>query len=803
MDFSKRAGWFMTGFAIALSSVTAAVADQTQEIDINSQNLAAALAELGRETALQVTAPQALVNGKQSAEVRGQMTPEDALGELLKGTSLTYVSLGKDGAVLRDDVQFAGTVSQNTIESPLDLGTLVLTGERVERDVFSTASSVRAYGDEELEANPQNNDVERVVTDAANITWPGPSNQTPFIRGQSFGGPAAGAQAAITGQLNRANVTIDGRIQTFNELAFSSTSVWDVEVIEVFRGPQTTSQGANAIAGAINIRTKDPVFEQQYAARVEGSSFDGFGVSFMTNQPLSDSVALRFTYDRQEQDGYINFPRGNGNPRARREEQETARLKLLWEPTAVPGLSNKLTLEYARFNRPQTQNVAIEDGSGNFVGLDFDNLVSNNLNGFPSAFFGETVSIIHDAEYAFDNGLTLRNQFIYSDHESTRTTNNPAEEDFPGESETVSTEFIVDYAPEGSPFSGIFGIFLSENTTSLPPGSVVNGFPAVFDGTIKNTGIFAEGTYFFGNGFDVTGAVRYELNDQRRIIEAPGFGITSLFGTNLNFDETFDAVLPSLTIGYQPNDNLRFALRASQGFNPGGVSASFGAIFGLITLPPGVSPFFTFEEETVDSIELSMRGRFLDDRLFVSANVFYNEFDNYQFSILQLLPSGDFDAIIGNAEGVESYGLEIDAQFAATSRLRVTGALGLLETKVTEFNAVPAALGSVVGNEQPYAPNVTASIGLDFDVTERLTLGGQIRYSGRYFTDIQNTPGGRVPELTTLDLRGTYSISDQAEVYGYVNNVTDEIEPITLGVTGTQGATSKPREFGIGVRATW
>jgi hypothetical protein len=73
-------------------------------------------------------------------------------------------------------------------------------------------------------------------------------------------GPNNGANVFWGGTVPRATINLDGHYLNYNEMYFGAPSVWDVDSIEVYRGPQTTSQGANAIAGAIVVKTKDPTF---------------------------------------------------------------------------------------------------------------------------------------------------------------------------------------------------------------------------------------------------------------------------------------------------------------------------------------------------------------------------------------------------------------------------------------------------------------------------------------------------------------------------------------------------------------
>ena len=772
---------------LACVAWTAAQADVEQEIDVPAQDLSSALTELGRETGLLISARSDVLEDRDTSGVNGRMTPNEALTQLLAGTGLHAISIASDSAV----------VTQNASDPALfDLGTIILTGERVERDIFNTASSVEAFDGETVDENPQNNDLEAIFEDVANITT-GTGNTAPVIRGvNSAGEISGGALGTIAGTLPRATVTLDGRNLSPNETIYGTTSVFDTEAIEVFRGPQTTSQGANAIAGAINVRTRDPIFEREAAVRVEGASDNGRAFSLMFNTPVSDSVALRFVIDHEEQDTFFRFVPGAPGAvvegTATKVRQDVARLKLLFEPLAMPQLRSKLTINYSEFAGPQNQ----------FLSLPLSANVVSVLGGVPS-FSGETLGFVHDISYDFENGFTLRNQYQYSEARSTRSFLPGPADDFDQTIIDLSNETILEFSPDGGSFSGIAGLYYRQTEEDSP------AVGAILQGDRQGYGVFGEFTQRFSDAFDLTAGLRYQANDQARFA-----AFTPLPGVVLpvlNFEQGFDAWLPKLAVGYQPSEDTRFALQVSRGYNPGG-----GAVV-LTSLVP-----YTFEEEEVTSVELSVRHRSADGRLFLAANLFYNAYDDYQLFVGQLLPAPVpplFSAQAGrlfNVDDVQTYGLEVSAEYQARDDLYLFGSLGLLGTDVGNLGpAVAAFTGSTNGNgnELPLAPNVTLSIGADYQVTDRLRVGGRVNYTSDYFSEITNDPGLKVGNYVLLDVNAAYEITDRAELYGYVNNIFDTQEAISLSRFGTPigaplgpisgGSITTPREFGFGIRATF
>lgn len=147
----------------------------------------------------------------------------------------------------------------------LTLDAVMVTGEKVSRELKATASSVSVIGSKDIqERHSGHASVSQVINGLPNVIYTD-SVGAPVIRGQDTQGPNNGANVFWGGTVPRATINLDGHYLNYNELYYGGTSAWDVDSIEVFRGPQTTSQGANAIAGAIIAKTKDPTFTPEAA----------------------------------------------------------------------------------------------------------------------------------------------------------------------------------------------------------------------------------------------------------------------------------------------------------------------------------------------------------------------------------------------------------------------------------------------------------------------------------------------------------------------------------------------------------
>ncbi|MEM6663374.1 MAG: TonB-dependent receptor [Pseudomonadota bacterium] len=264
------------------------------QVDVPAQPLSAAIAELGRETGFQIGITSALSAGKQSTTVRGVMTPRQALDVLLQGTGLKADFLGADGATISQAV----SSQLATGDDELIGEDIIVQGELQARSLQDTQTSVIVITGEELERR-SDKDIYDIYQRTAGVT-PGTNGRDLVIRGIQRNGLGFGGGATISTRIDGADVSSAGR---FRNLDFST---WDLEQVEIFRGPQSTQSGRNALAGVVDIRSKDPVFDFEAKARAEFGSGPTGAAAFAVNVPIvEDTLALRVSVDRDQSAGFI------------------------------------------------------------------------------------------------------------------------------------------------------------------------------------------------------------------------------------------------------------------------------------------------------------------------------------------------------------------------------------------------------------------------------------------------------------------------------------------------------------------
>lgn len=656
-----------------------------------------------------------------------------------------------------------------------DLGTITLKGLNRVVSVEDAAASVQVIDAETIERDTGNASLQEAVRDVPNVYFPGTVG-APVIRGQPTEGPNRGAAAFFAGTTPRATISVDGRRLGFNELNFGTATLWDVESVEVYRGPQTTSQGPNSIAGAIVLNTKDPTFEREGAFRLSYGSHGRRQISGAFSQALSKDVAVRLSFDHTERDTYIDFTNPAFDPGQAPigEKNTTGRFKLLWAPEEIPELELKLTYSYT-----ETEGQHAEPYQEPF--RDRRSAVTN-----PAGWTNQIHSTALDASYEFDNGMRLTNRLLYADTKTRRYVNPNTQGGAAVDSKELSNDLRLTFGDDTTRLSGVAGLYLSrvkaEESVDL---SGFFGGVSDFNDTKESKGLYAELTYDLTDRWSVTGGLRYQSDRINRK------GAVSFRGVApVDFDKTFDALLPSLSIAYDVNDDVTAGFAYSKGMNPGGVSYSFRQ-----------GRYVEFKEETANNYELFLRGSYLDGRLSVAGNLFYTDLKNAQRNVITALSPTAFEAITVNAEKAKSYGLEVSGNYVATDRLRLWGSAGLLKT---EFQSFTSAVDDYAGNSFANAPEYTLTIGAAYNVTDRFTISGGATHVAGYYSDDKNTAAFKTSPYTLINLQAEYRPEFGGAFYGYVNNLTDKaaVTSITPGVRGA-GPTARlvaPREIGFGYR---
>lgn len=637
----------------------------------------------------------------------------------------------------------------------IDLGTIYIQGEKLNRTSDDAPSSITLIEGEKVEAGA-NDDLDDLLNAQANVLAD-EGFQPPAMRGvDGMGGPGT---ALTAGSQPRIPIVVDGVPLPSGDSSLSSkTTVWDLDTIEVARGPQATSTGRNALGGAIRVFTKDPVYYREGALRLRYDSERDAGVDFMINTPLiEDQLAFRLTGELTNGKSYID---NNPNPLPsglNPNDENVARLraKLLYEPIGVPGLS---VLLLAERNRSEGPTEGIYNGN-------IEDLSVSNPTGF---------SQINNYEDLEHDVISLRTSYDFNDYVTAVARVSKSENDLKfldtgeafslGESrfqkELTEAEAYVQLQDVGVITTGVFGVVHSEETEI---GSNKGAFLAFdLDGKIENTAIYGEvelDASDLSPGLAVIIGARYEKNRlTRSVVSGSGTSIGAA-----KIDDT--AFLPKFGLRYDVSDDLTVGYTYSEGFRSGGLDVDLIAPFmmaGYSSQP--------FGSETIKSHEIYGKTTVANGALDLRASAFFYQWENAQVPGAANYPVSGAPAM-GNVPEAQGYGAEFSATYRATERLTFDANLGLLRTEITEVGAGQSAL---LGLDLPRSPETTASLGVTYDNGNGFTASAQARFVAERQTKLLQTV---LDSYTVVDLAVGYETEwhgTPVQIDAYVNNLFDE-----------------------------
>ena len=233
---------------------------------------------------------------------------------------------------------------------------IVVTGERISRSERETASSVVVFGEKDIERAAGADRIEQILELTPNVQISS-GGEAPTIRGQDATGPTRDLPAFLGGTRPRTTLVVDGRAVGFSEFIFGSAPLWDLDRIEVFRSPQTTTQGQNSIAGAIFIHTKDPSFTPEARARAIVGDFRTRQFSVVGSAAISDELAVRIAGDlRYSRPASRMADRAEGAD-PNHDVYGLLRFKLLAKPSALPGSRIELAYAHSASQMPQIEGL--------------------------------------------------------------------------------------------------------------------------------------------------------------------------------------------------------------------------------------------------------------------------------------------------------------------------------------------------------------------------------------------------------------------------------------------------------------
>lgn len=775
----------------AMAQETTKTFQNAQSISILSGPLTPALNRLAAQTGLQILFDASLANGKSTRGAKGRLTPAQALDRILAGTGISARFAGSSQVLVSPNAAQVDQINVVAGEGSIMLDPITIYGARNATTLNATTASVGVVSGKAIE-DGQIRYTQDVYRRLANVQDSATVNSGFVIRGMSSEGfvPSGGPAGSLY---------VDGILQTRYNARFGARNLWDVEQVEVYRGPQSTLSGRAAMAGAIYIKSKDPTFEREFELSGTAGSNDLAGSAFVVNTPLvTDQVALRISgsYERSDADvTYSNFRHYAGYDDLTTDISGTIRAKLLITPSEMPDTRALLTYAYSK-DRPNDRLVGLYSGRGDF---------NNNPDTYTEYRWTEVHNVGLEVTHDFSNALRLTSQtgFQYGiNNRSSVDADTPSYDTgiWGTDDDSIFTqELRLNY--EGERWKWVAGVFGSHQVFDGASRFIAEPYPDFMPGVLyqldddqnrktSNLAVFGEATYEFSPTWFATlgGRLDYLKEKNTELNSTVPYGSDpDLQGGPASFDEL--NFVPKIGLSKEFGNNQTVGITYTQGFRSGG---------SYVNRSDPTFPLVTYDPEYSQSYELSYKGTLLDDRLTLNANLFYTKYEDQQ---IEIRPPSDIPGyrITENAATSRAWGFEIEPTYRVNDQFSAFASIGYLNTKFLEFEH--GGLGDQSGKSFPEAPEWTFGFGGRYEFQNGVYFGADAKYTSKANSRFGTKGMYKIDSRFLVNSQVGFK-KDNWEIAVFVENLTDEkyftiVDPDAALPFGQAG---KRRAFGLNVR---
>lgn len=701
------------------------------------------------------------------------------------------------------------------------LDELIVTATKREESVREVSGSVSAVSGAQLEAIGAQgfaDYIQRIPGVVFNEFQPGTSHVV--IRGVATSSGNVQGQGTTGYYINEVPLTEPGWT-----IVIPDIDAFDVERVEVLRGPQGSLFGSASMGGAVNYVARK-ADASAYDAALEGTvsstrnADPSFTVKGMVNLPLSDQLAVRGVYHHRKDEGFLDNV-GIGEEGSSDIAVQGGRVSVVWTPSDATTLSwlslyQKTDADDAPYRNPDLgefkRSTALAEPNVTDVwvhSLRLDQDLGFGELTVLAAYQKKQQDFLFDftplrALYNADLGLNLTSPlYIVSG----------------GESEGKSLE--VRLASKGeAPFAWLIGGMYFESDKFLyerigaagaaanfdasplfgpgsgaviaPDGEIFNSFFTDLKG--KETALFGEASYNFTPDLKLTVGGRLFKTEIESLSTQVGFSTypgAPILSPSTDEQEGFS---PKVSLTYTPNADLMIYGLYSEGFRFGTPNMQ-----GLSAFPiPSGS-----ESDSLKNYEIGVRASFLERSLLVDATAFYVDWQDIQ---LRLLTPDNFN-YAANGGAATIHGLELSTTWRATEKLEVQNTTTWMEARLDEPLFILFSGTAPDGAQLPGSADwtVNTTVVYRFDGAYEPTLTLSHRYLSSGISDLNSAIPGVSPSVqgdyNILDLRLQAQLNAQTRVSVFGTNLGDE-RGVTRTLPEANGLSQgliRPRTFGVTV----
>lgn len=573
--------------------------------------------------------------------------------------------------------------------------------------------------------------------------------------------------------------------------------LYDVERIEVLRGPQGTLYGKNTPGGAIRLITRTP--DEQFAAEagVLVGNYGRWAAKGYLSVPMGDDFAMAFSLLHDERDGFVTDP-ADGRE-YNNADTTVARVKGNWDATDNVNVqfSVDYTKEDTRLTLGRSEVLLYSlNYNASFTGFD---IVPRSLPPTGEWDFKTTTSMTDRPTQKLDNyggnvtlawdindDVTMKSITAYRELQSTAYIDIDATElelgdvlvDIDQNQFSQEFQFLGNLGADVNWVAGLY--YFNEQVPSHQEAYADDflqyvGFPISFLRTIdddletKSYAAFGQVDWRFAENWNLGFGLRYTLEEKDYWRTTSTF--SDLLGTadpafEFTDSDDWNAWTPTITLDYQMNDNVRFYGRIAEGFKSGGFN-------GRANTAADVS---TFDPETVWTTEIGAKTTMANGRLRANYALFMSKYDDFQARV-SVGDGIDFRFPVLNAAELDIKGAEMELTWIPIDPLALSTQIGYLDS---EYGGGGFFGADGIEDEPAFSPKWTARFAgtwtQDLSNGSDLMFTASARYRDAMWLSVENKPALTEDSYWVIDALISWVSEDQRwTVSGGIKNLADEV----------------------------
>jgi len=572
--------------------------------------------------------------------------------------------------------------------------------------------------------------------------------------------------------------------------------IFDVQRVEVLRGPQGTLYGRNTIGGAIKYVTKK--LGHDFAGNIKASygSYDQIDLIGQVTVPVTQSLSVGAAVARYMRDGYgENLTTGKDQY-----DKDVLAMRLSAEFTPSDNIFFRLAGDRTVDNSNPRHGHRLTPNGTDVRYLPTDSVYDTRAGaGDHNRVVSQGASLT--GEIKLDDMLTFKTISAYREgHTDTIIDfdNTPLPTlDIPAAYRDHQYTQEVQLLYQGDRLQGVAGLYYLNGTSSGAFDTVLGVLNTTIltSGSVKTKSYaaFTDLSYDLTDAFKVSLGLRYTKDDKTGTvlrqnftgIRSPRFGnaaaIPGLVRTDYTNSRSFDQLTPRVSISYQPNRDLDIYASYSKGFKSGGFDMRGDALFTPTTVD-GYKP------ETVDAYEVGVKGAFIDRTLFLNVAGFRSDYKNQQVTIqVPNVLAGGIASFVDNAGKAVIYGFEMEARAVASRNFQASLSLGYTHADYKEY------LTFIAGGTTP----VDVADQRVFQNTPKYTIAASATWSA-------DVAGGRLSLTPAVSMRSDYSLFEipspvlDQDGYFLVDASVNWVSPDQRWSIGVHGRNLLDRQYRVG-----